>query len=159
MPLENLLQALHTLNAEDALRARLDHAQWRMLASYLTQRLLKRGEVLIEMGEMDRVMYLVESGTLQVYVPVSASAAAAARRPVAILRAGAVAGEPALFGETPRMAQVEAMSPSVVWALSRARMEEFAQQQPDIAFELLRACGAVMAVRMRANLERGLPSA
>ena len=78
---------------------------------------------------------------------------------MAILRAGAVAGEPALFGETPRMAQIEAMSPAVVWALSRARMEEFAQQQPDIAFELLRACGAVMAVRMRANLERGLPSA
>lgn len=155
MPIESLVQAVHTLNADDAFRVRLDPSQWRLLASYLTQQKLRSGDVLIQYHDMDRVMYLVESGTLQVYVP----AAAPARRPVAILRAGAVVGEPALFGETPRMAQVEAMSPTVVWGLSRPRLDECAQRQPELALELLRACGAVMAARMQANLERGLPAA
>ena len=155
MPHESLLQAVQTLNADDALRPRMDLAQWRMLASYLHRITLRSGESLIRHREMDRVMYLLESGTLQVYVP----ADPAARRPVAILRAGAVVGEPAMFGETPRMAQVEAMTPCVVWSLTRARLDEFAVQQPEVALEFLRACGAVMAARMLANLERGLPSA
>ena len=68
-------------------------------------------------------------------------------------------GEPALFGDTPRMAQVEAMSASVVWGMPRHRFDEFAARQPELALELLRAVGAVMAVRMRANLDRGLPVA
>lgn len=155
MPIESLLQAVQTLNADDAFRPRLDVAQWRMLAAYLTEHRLRGGDVLIHHRDMDRVMYLLESGTLQVYVP----AEAGARRPVAILRAGAIVGEPALFGEVPRMAQVEAMSPAVVWGLSRPRLEEFSQRQPEVALELLRACGAVMAARMLANLERGLPAA
>ena len=155
MSIDSLFQAMHTLNAEDAFRPRLDVDQWRILAAFLSQYRLRSGDVLIQYHDMDRVMYLLESGTLQVYVP----AAAGARRPVAILRAGAVVGEPALFGETPRMAQVEAMSPVVVWGLTRPRLEEFAQRQPEVALELLRACGAVMAARMQANLERGLPTA
>ena len=61
---------------------------------------------------------------------------------VAILRAGAVVGEPGLFGDTPRMANVEAMTPCVVWALRGPRMEELAQRSPALALELLRAAGA-----------------
>jgi CRP-like cAMP-binding protein len=104
---------------------------------------------------MDRGLYMLESGTLQVFVP----DATPVRRPVAILRPGAVVGEPSLFGDTPRMAQVEAMSPSAVWCLPRPRFDEFANRQPVLALELMRAVGAVMAERMRANLERGLPVA
>jgi hypothetical protein len=36
-------------------------------------------------------------------------------------------------------------------------MEELAQRSPALALELLRAAGAVMAVRMRANLARQTP--
>lgn len=155
MILDDLRQALQTLNAEDALRLRLDETQWLLLANHLTRQSLRSGAVLIEHHATDRVMHLVESGILQVFVPGPATA----RRPVAILRAGAVVGEPALFGETPRMAQVEAMAPTVVWSLHRGRLEELAQRQPELALEVLRACGAVMAVRMQANLDRGLPVA
>jgi CRP-like cAMP-binding protein len=51
------------------------------------------------------------------------------------------------------------MSSSVVWGMPRHRFDEFAARQPELALELLRAVGAVMAVRMRANLDRGLPVA
>lgn len=155
MAVETLLQAIQTLNADDAFRARLDMGQWRQLAAFMQQFKLRAGDTLIRFRDMDRVMYLLESGTLQVYVP----DAGPARRPVAILRPGAVVGEPVLFAETPRMAQVEAMSPSVLWGLTRNRFDEFAQRQPEMAIEFLRAAGAVMAERMRANLERGMPAA
>jgi len=51
------------------------------------------------------------------------------------------------------------MSPSVIWGLTRNRFDEFAQRQPEMALEFLRAAGSVMAERMRANLERGMPAA
>lgn len=156
MAVEDLLQAVQTLNAADAFRPRLDLAQWRLIAPYLQEFKLRQGDLLMRHKDVDRVCYLLESGTLQVYVPFTPDSGAT-RRPVAILRAGALVGEPALFTDTPRMAQVEAMAPSVVWGLTRGRYEEFAQRQPEIALEFLRATGAVMVERMRANLERGLP--
>jgi CRP-like cAMP-binding protein len=155
MPVENLLQAVQTLNADDAFRPRLDAGQWRQLGAFMQQFKLRAGDTLIRFRDMDRVMYLLESGTLQVYMPDTGPT----RKPVAILRPGAVVGEPVLFAETPRMAQVEAMSPSVLWGLTRNRFDEFAQRQPEMAIEFLRAAGAVMAERMRANLERGMPAA
>lgn len=155
MAVEKLLQAIQTLNADDAFRPRLDASQWRQVAAFMQPFKLRPGDTLIRFRDMDRVMYLVESGSLQVYMPDGGPQ----RRPVAILRAGAVVGEPVLFAETPRMAQVEAMSSCVLWGLTRNRFDEFSQRQPEMALEFLRAAGAVMAERMRGNLERGMPSA
>lgn len=153
--IDKLSELVLSLNADDALRLRFNKDEWRMLGSFLQQHTLRAGDVVIRYQDMDRALYLLESGTLQVYVPDGGPV----RRPVAILRPGAVVGEPSLFGDTPRMAQVEAMSAVTVWALTRNRFEEMAARQPELALELLRACGAVMAERMRLNLERGLPVA
>lgn len=130
-------------------------AQWDILMPHLERQQLGAGVTLIQHLAVDRVMYLIESGVLQVYLPT----ASPVRRPVAILRAGAIVGEPALFADTPRMAQVDAMAPSVVWALPREAFDVFAEQHPEAACKWLRACGAVMAARMAANLERGCPVA
>jgi CRP-like cAMP-binding protein len=151
----NLVQAIHTLNAYDAFRPRFSPENWRVVGSYLIRRDMKGGDVLIYQGDSDRTMYLLESGTLQVYVRGTATSAAK----IALLRAGAIVGEPALFGETMRMAQVDAIAPSVVWALSRTRLDEMLASQPELAYEILRASGAVMAERMRGTLERGTPVA
>jgi CRP/FNR family cyclic AMP-dependent transcriptional regulator len=153
MSFELLKEAVQSLNAPDAFRPRFDEKQWAVFGSYLQQHKLRAGDLLIRHRDLDRNLYLLESGNLQVYVP------DAQRRPVAILRAGAVVGEPSLFGETPRMAQVEAMSVVQVWALTRNRFEELVMRQPELGIELLRSIGAVMAERMRANLERGHPLA
>ena len=66
-------------------------------------------------------------------------------------------GEPGLFNDGPRMANVEAMTACEVWALRGPRLEELAQRNPALALELLRAAGNVMAVRMRANLAKQTP--
>lgn len=153
--ISNLVQAIHTLNAYDAFRPRFSPENWRVVGSYLIRREMRSGEVLIFQGDADRTMYFVESGTLQVYVRGTPTAAGK----IALLRAGAIVGEPALFGETVRMAQVDAISPGVVWALSRPRLDEMLASQPELAYEILRAAGAVMAERMRGTLERGTPVA
>lgn len=155
MNLAALVQAIATLNSYDAFRPRFSREQWRVFGAYLIRRELKSGEVLIYQGDSDRTMYFVEQGTLQVYVRGTATQSAK----IALLRSGSVVGEPALFGETQRMAQVDAISASVVWALNRTRNEELVASQPEIAYELLRASGAVMAERLRGTLERGIPSA
>jgi CRP-like cAMP-binding protein len=55
------------------------------------------------------------------------------------------------------MAHVEAVTPCAVWAISSPRLQALADQSPGLVLEVLRAAGAVMAWRMRANLERGIP--
>jgi CRP/FNR family cyclic AMP-dependent transcriptional regulator len=158
MEIDELVRAIQSLNAEDAFRARLTHDQWRLFAPYLTRYEVRARDLLIEQGDQDRSMYLLQSGTMQIFVkaPGGEPGRAVTSR-VAILRAGGICGEPGLFGDTPRTANVEAMTPCVVFALRGPRMEELAQRSPALALEILRAAGAVMAVRMRAAMAKQAP--
>lgn len=150
MEIDALVQAVQTLNADDAFRARLSVDQWHTLAPYLGRHELRAGDLLIKQGDADRSMYFLSRGSMQVFM----TGGSPGGTRVVILRAGAVIGEAGLFGDSPRIANVEAMTPCVVWALRGPRMEELSQRSPALALELLRAAGAVMAVRMRANLVR-----
>ena len=154
MDIAQLVQAMQTLNAEDAFRARLTVDQWRIIAPYLTRHEIRAGDLLVKQGDADRTMYMLAQGSLQVFV--SGGAPGSANR-IAILRPGSVIGEPGLFNDGPRMANVEAMTPCEVWALRGPRFEELSQRAPALALELLRAAGNVMAVRMRANLAKQTP--
>jgi CRP-like cAMP-binding protein len=153
MGIEELIQAVQSLNAEDAFRARLSLDQWRTIAPYLGRHEIRAGDLLFKQGEVDRSMYLLGQGSLQVYV--SGVPAGSAR--VAILRPGAVVGESGLFSDGPRIANVEAMTPCIVWALRGPRMEELAQRSPALALEIVRAAGAVLMARVRAHLARQTP--
>ena len=153
MDIDELVQATQTLNAEDAFRARLSLEQWRTIAPYLTRHELRAGDLLIKQGDDDRTLYFLAQGNLQVFV----TGGAPGSNRIAILRTGSVVGEPGIFGDSPRMANVEAMTPCVVYALRGPRLEELAQRSPALALELLRSAGAVMAARMRANLAKQTP--
>jgi len=153
MDINALVQALQTLNAEDAFRPRLSFDQWRLIAPYLTRHEIRAGDLLIKQGDADRTMYFLEQGSLQIFV----TGGPPGSNRIAILRAGSVVGEPGLFGDSPRMANVEAMTPCTVWALRGPRLEELAQRQPALVLELLRTAGGVMAMRMRANLAKQTP--
>jgi CRP/FNR family transcriptional regulator, cyclic AMP receptor protein len=155
MEFQQLVQAIQTLNAEDAFRPRLSLDQWRSIAPYLTRHDIRAGDLLVKQGDTDRTMYFLAQGSLQVFVT---GAAPGANR-IAILRAGAVVGEPGLFSDGPRLANVEAMTPCVVWALRGPRLEELSQRLPALALELLRAAGGVMCARTRAHVARQVPSA
>lgn len=150
-----LIQAIQTLNTEDAFRPRLDGQQWRTFCQYLTRHELRSGDLLVKQGDHDRTVYFLGQGSLQVFV--TGAAPGAAR--IAILRPGAICGEPGLFTDAPRMANIEAMTPCVIYALRLPRFEELAARVPLVAIEVVRAAGAVMSIRMRANLTRQVPVA
>jgi CRP-like cAMP-binding protein len=147
MELNELVQAIQTLNADDAFRARLSLEQWRTVAPYLTRHEIRAGDLLVKQGDSDHSMYFLAQGTVQVFV----TGVAAGSSKLSILRPGAVIGEAGLFGDGPRLASVEAMTACVVWALRGPRLEEMAQRSPALALELLRAAGGVLAVRVRAH--------
>ena len=151
MDIQELFDAVHSLNADDAFKPRLSLEQWRLLQPYLTRHATRAGDLLVKQGDHDRTMYLLESGTLQVFV----SQAKPGVSRLSILRAGSVVGEAGLFSDQPRMANVEAMTACVVWALRGPRLEELSARNPALALELVRAAAAVMGVRMRANIEHG----
>jgi CRP-like cAMP-binding protein len=146
-----LYDAVRSLNAPDAFKPRLSIEQWRVVQTYMTRHEVRSGELLLKQGEHDRTLYLLESGSLQVFVTQSKPG----HTRLSILRAGSVVGEAGLFSDQPRMANVEAMGACVVWALRGPRLEEFAVRNAPLALELTRAAAAVMGVRMRANIEHG----
>ncbi|HET9975866.1 MAG TPA: cyclic nucleotide-binding domain-containing protein [Burkholderiaceae bacterium] len=151
MDIKPLFDAVQSLVAADAFKPRLTFEQWRVVGNYFTRHEIRAGDLLLRQGDREHAMYLLESGTLQVFV--SDPRPAASR--LSLLRAGSVVGEAGMFSDQPRMANVEAMSPCVVWALRGPRMEELAARNPALALELVRAAAAVMGVRMRANIEHG----
>jgi CRP/FNR family transcriptional regulator, cyclic AMP receptor protein len=153
MDITPLIRAVEAARGEDAFSALLSAAQWLHLATALERRELHPGELLMRRGETDAAAYFVQAGELQVFV----TGGPPGSHRIATLRAGALVGEPALFVDLPRMAHVEAMSACVVWALPAAGLQRLGAEAPELALTVLRGAGAVMAARMRANLERGIP--
>jgi CRP/FNR family transcriptional regulator, cyclic AMP receptor protein len=151
MEVQALYDAIHTLVAPDAFKPRLNLEQWRTVQAFMQRYEVRANDLLVKQGDHDRTMYLLESGTLQVFVTPPKPGASR----LSILRAGSVVGEAGLFSDQPRMANVEAMGPCVVWALRGPRYEELAARNPALTLELVRAAASVMGVRMRANIEHG----
>ncbi len=154
MDITALVRAIEDLKAEDAYPARLPLPDWQRIAPSLQRCELATGDLLIQRGDRERVAYLMESGHLQVFV----SGGPPGSHRIATLRAGCIVGEPALFIDAPRMASVEAMTPCVLWSLAGDKLDALANEEPKLVLALLHAAGSVMAVRMRANLERGIPT-
>ena len=154
LDITRLVLAVEALHDDDAFNAHLSAAQWQQLAAVMDRREIAGGELLVRRGEIELLAYLVESGQLQVFV----TGGPPRSHRVATLGEGSMLGEPALFGAVPRMAHVEAVTGSVVWSLCPRRLHVLAGEAPALVLEVLRAAGAVMAARMRANLERGIPT-
>ncbi|MGY0196701.1 Crp/Fnr family transcriptional regulator [Leptothrix sp. BB-4] len=148
MDLEDLITVVRSLKTEDAFQTRLDPFQWRTLGSYLAAYEMRAGDLLIRQGDADRTAYFIAAGSLQVY----RTGPTAAQARIALLRPGALVGETGLFSDQPHSANIEAMTPTQVWAMHLPRFEELAARAPGIAIEFLRAAGAVMAARLRANM-------
>jgi CRP/FNR family transcriptional regulator, cyclic AMP receptor protein len=148
MTIDELVQAVQSFNGDDAFRPRLSLEQWRSIAPYLVQGQLRAGDMLVRQGDTDRTMYLLGKGNMQVYAIQPEPGAPR----IALLRPGAVVGEMGLFNDGPRSAHVEAVTACTVWSLRSARLDELSQRLPTLAYEWVRAAGAVMAVRWRRSM-------
>jgi CRP-like cAMP-binding protein len=147
------IQTMQTLNAEDAFRPRLSADQWRAVAPYFTRHEIRASDLLIKQGDADRTLYLLGQGSLQVF----ADGGAASGLRLSILRSGAVVGESGLFGDALRLANAEALTPCIVFALRGPRVDELSARLPVLAIELYRAAGGLMLTRLRAQITRQVP--
>lgn len=153
MDITALALAVQSSKASDAFVAGLDAPQWQALLPYLSRQQLRAGESLMRQGEPGRDACWLEQGNLQIYT--SGGATASSR--VSVLRPGALVGEAGLFADVRRAANVEAMTPSVVWSMSVAQLDALGVDAPPLALRLLRAAAGVMAQRVHAHLEHGTP--
>jgi diguanylate cyclase (GGDEF)-like protein len=99
------------------------------------------GDVLLTMGQANRVMYMILSGKLSVHLEGPTS------EPVAILEAGETVGELSVMDETPASAFVLAAEPTRLLALDETKFWHMIDASHDFAVNLL----LLLAQRLRAN--------
>ncbi len=139
-----LARAMEQNTSPEGLNFGLTPAQWNILTNYLQPFNVAPGTVLIEQGDLDCSLYLVESGTLSVHYEDEKS-----RIRLAMVAAGSVVGESGFFSHLARAATVQAAGSCVLWRLNPVRFGELANRQPAIAVQMLLSVGAVLARRFK----------
>jgi len=142
---DRLADASRRSSSPLAFRPALSPADWRILASYCVARRLPAGCPVLVPGAPDRTLRFVIEGGLEQVQPASGRHAAAAST---VLSPGCMVGEDALFAEGPGRLDVRALEDSLVLELPWPRQAELTAAHRAIAFELLRAAGAVIAARV-----------
>ena len=93
MNVEQLVQAIASLDASDALQCKLTLQEWKSLAPYLSVRFLKVGDPLMHEGDCERELFILADGELQVSI---------LGNNIATLKPGTVVGEGTFFSGAPR---------------------------------------------------------
>ena len=117
---------------------------WRMFAGFCIVRRLGPDTRVVVPGRADGALRFVVEGSLWQQ--------AAARQPE-LLVPGAVFGEDTLFSDDPCALDVRTLEHSIVLELSLQRRKELTASRRALAFELMRAAGAVIAARHRVAAE------
>jgi CRP/FNR family cyclic AMP-dependent transcriptional regulator len=138
--------------SRNAFRPAFSAAHWHVFSSFcIVRRLPPDFRVLIP-GRSDRTLRFLVEGSL--WQSSTAAAQAAPGQPK-LLQPGSIVGEDAVFSDASGELDVRTLETSVVLELSLPRQRELTAASPAIAFELLRAAGAVIAARGRPALAHG----
>lgn len=140
MNVQQLVDAIATLESGDALQCKLTVPEWKLLAPYLSIKFLQAGEPLMLEGESERELFILAEGELQVSIGASV---------IATLKPGTVVGEGTFFSGQPRSATVTPSRPGVAWGLSWDKFDALSRKHPRLAVDLIKGLATVLAVRMR----------
>lgn len=140
MNVQQLVDAIASLDAPDALPSTLSVDDWKLLTPYLSLRFLSVGEALMRQGENERVLFILVEGELQVVIRGNV---------VAQVSPGEVVGEGTFFSGASRSATVKTYKSGVAWALSWERYEAMCAKHPKLALDLTISLASVLANRMR----------
>lgn len=132
-----------------AFRPAFATGDWRVFASYCIVRRLPPSHRVTIPGPSDRTLRFLVEGSLRRQSGFASE----------VLRPGAILGEDALFSDGPCALDVRTLEASVILELSLPRQKELTASCPEIAFELLRAAGAVIAAGGRSAELPGQPAA
>jgi CRP-like cAMP-binding protein len=124
----------------DALRAtklaaELTDEQCRVLATLVTLRVLKQGEVLVQEGAVDNHLYVILGGTLGVIKNAGTDHAVT----VNTLAQGDFVGEMGFMDGTVLYASKVALGDTQVLGLEREKLESVLKSHPEIVYRVMRA--------------------
>jgi len=113
------------------------------LAARLSEKAFKSGDIVFSQGDQGSSMYIVQSGSVQIYLPSAGKDAP----PVVLkdLRTGEYFGELAIFDDKPRSASVRALTDTVLLELTRDELGEHLGRSKTAAMTIL----SEMAERLR----------
>lgn len=118
----------------------------KLLAAKLGVRHLKDGELLVKEGEADQTLFILAAGK----IGVTSKDIGGIDKQVYTMKEGECAGTRAFVERSPRKATLHAIGDSVVYTLTPADFESLLDDQPRLAFKVMRALFRVT----HANLSR-----
>jgi CRP-like cAMP-binding protein len=114
------------------------------------ERALKAGESLFQEGEPGNSLFVVRSGSLNVYRELDAHR----REFLAVIHAGEVVGELEFLDGGPRSLSVAALEDTKVLELDRSALERIEGGNPSVAFDLYSLMARLLSERARATNEQ-----
>lgn len=115
------------------------------LSQRLTERRLRKGEVLFRDGDPGDELFLIREGIIVISKPVLGRV----EQVLARLGAGEFFGEMALFDRAPRSATVQAEVDAVLLSLDRGNLQELIEASPSAAAEFFHQLVKVFIRRLR----------
>ncbi len=121
-------------------------ADWMKLLDRTRSRRFHASEVVIQRGAIDRALYFVVAGLLEVGITqvdgVSIS-------PIARIVAGSVVGEESFFDGQPRSTNVWGVAGGELLRLEYDEFVQFSHQEPLLTRDLMFSLGRVLSLRLR----------
>jgi SulP family sulfate permease len=124
--------------------ADLAPADWDRLLARMERRRFRAGDVVIAAGDVDRSLYLIASGSVEILIGQGRR-----QRRVREQGPGTILGEVAFFDGQPRSATVRALGDCELLRLSPDAFEVLAAKHPDLGRRLLLELGRVVVLRLR----------
>ena len=118
-----------------SLGTELDNAEAAKIAALMSQSELKDGEYLISEGATDDSLHVLLAGKLEVVKSTGADETAS----LAILRAGALAGELSFIDGARHTVGLRALTDCQVLSLKRAEFEKVIDDDPRLVYKVMRA--------------------
>lgn len=118
---------------------------WETLVSYTEHMRFKADETVIRSGELDRALYFVTEGRLDIMLPQPNGA----ERLVRTISAPAVIGEMGFVENRPRSMTIKGMTDGELLRLDYDAFERLSQEHPKIARNLLFELARVLSLRLR----------
>ena len=119
---------------------------WRKLLEDTEVRPFKANEVVIQRDAVDRALFFVAEGTLEVGVTMVDGLSVAS---LARIGPFSVIGEQSFFDGEPRSANVWGLTDGTLLRLELDRFRRFGDEEPALARDLLFALGRVLSCRLR----------
>lgn len=122
-----------------------DDAAWRTLLSYTQTARFRAGDSVLHLGEIDRALYIITAGHLEVLIPQGRQGL----RVFATVEAGSVVGEQQFFDGRPRSAMIRAVTDGEMLRLGFDSFGALSAREPTLARDLLLDLGRILAIRLR----------